>query len=79
MRNSDRRPPLAGSGSDSAGGEVDPVAVGVARGVEVDLHGHDASVLAARVDALLNLAVAVQAVYDSLPWRPGHRMREPSM
>lgn len=22
--------------------------------------------------------VAVQAVYDALPWRPGHRMREPS-
>lgn len=31
-------------------------------------------------DATTEIArVAVQAVYDSLPWRPGHRMREPSM
>lgn len=31
-------------------------------------------------DATTEIArVAVQAVYDALPWRPGHRMREPSM
>ncbi len=30
-------------------------------------------------DATTEIArVAVQAVYDALPWRPGHRMREPS-